>query len=49
MIGIAITCNVFRQHEIQRVMQRRTDNPLSVIVIDSYGIESLKIRKVFEH
>lgn len=47
-IGVPIVCDVLREHKIQRIMQRRADSALPIVVTHSDGIEGLEIRQVIE-
>lgn len=43
-----IICDVLREHKIQRIVQRRADSALPIVVIHGNGIEGLKIRQAIE-
>ena len=43
-----IVRNVLREHKIQRIMQRRADSALPIVVIHGDGIEGLEIRQAIE-
>ncbi len=47
-IGVPIICDVLREHKIQRIVQRRADSALPIVVIHGNGIEGLKIRQAIE-
>ena len=47
-IGAPIVCDVLREHKIQRIMQRRADSALPIVVIHGDGIEGLEIRQAIE-
>ena len=47
-IGVPIVRNVLREHKIQRIMQRRADSALPIVVIHGDGIEGLEIRQAIE-
>ena len=47
-IGVPVVRDVLREHKIQRVMQRRADSALTIVVIHGDGIEGLEIRQAIE-
>ena len=47
-IGVPIVRDVLSEHKIQRIMQRRADSALPIVVIHGDGIEGLEIRQAIE-